>query len=47
MPDYAKYLKTFGDMRILHSIPTVKAKLEDLGKMCTFLGYVQKNTGDK
>ena len=45
MPDYAKYLRNFGEMGVVHSIATVKAKLEDLGKTCMFLGYAQNHTG--
>ena len=45
MLDYKKYSQNFGEMGVVHSIATVKAKLEDLGKTCMFLGYAQNHTG--
>ena len=44
MPDYKKYFRTFGEMVVVRSIATVKAKLEDLVNMCMFLGYAQYYT---
>ena len=32
-------------MGVVRSIATVKARLEDQGKTCMFLGYAQNNTG--
>ena len=29
IPDYTKYLRTFGEMGVVRSIATVKVKLED------------------
>ena len=44
MPDYAKHLRTFVEMGVVHSITTVKAKLEYRGMTCIFLHYGQKYT---
>ena len=38
MPDYAKYLRTLGEMGFLHSIATVLKKMEDQGMTCMSLG---------
>ena len=46
IPDYTKYLRTFGEMIVVRSIATVKVKLEDRLKTCIFLGYSQNNTAD-
>ena len=43
--DYAKYLRTFGEMGVVRSIVTVKSKLEEQGKTCMFLGYSKAHTG--
>ena len=32
-------------MVVIHSIATVKAKIQDQGKKCMFLGYAQNHTG--
>ena len=38
MIDYAKYLNTFREMRVVHIIFSVKDKLEGQGIMCMLLG---------
>ena len=43
--DYKKHLSTFGEMGVVRSTATVKAKLEGWGKMCMFLGYAQNDNG--
>ena len=45
IPDYTKFLKTWGEIGFLRSIATVKSKLEDSGKTCMFLGYEQNRNG--
>ena len=45
MSDHKKYLRNFGEMRVVRSIAMVKSKLEDQGKACMFLGYMQNHTG--
>ena len=36
MSDHKKYLRNFGEMRVVRSIAMVKSKLEDQGKACMF-----------
>ena len=44
MPDYKKYLRTFGEIAVLIGITTVTEKQEDRGKTWMFLGYEQNHT---
>jgi len=48
MPDYSKYLRTFGEVRIvpLKTGNQMKAKLDDRGTACIFVGYAQKHVGN-
>ena len=41
--DYAKYLRTFGEVGVVHSIATIEKKLEDQGMACIFLYYAQNH----
>ena len=45
MPDYTRYLRTFGEMGVVCNIAMVKANMQDQGKARMFLGYVQNHTG--
>ena len=36
IPDYKKYFKTLGNMGVVCSIATIKAKLEERGNICMF-----------
>ena len=45
MPEYAKYLKTFKEMGVVHSIVSIKAKLEYQVMAFMFLGYAQNHIG--
>ena len=41
MPDYTKYLRRFGEMGVVRSIPTVEIKLEDTEMTCMLIGYAK------
>ena len=43
--DCIKHLRTFGEMRVLRSIDTVKFNLEDQVMTCMLLSYSQNHTG--
>ena len=45
MPDYSKYLRTFGEVSIvpLKTGNQMKAKLDDRGTACIFVGYARKH----
>ena len=45
IPDYAKYLRTFGEMVVVRSIATVKSRLEYQVMTYMFLGYAQNHIG--
>ena len=45
MADYAKYLRTFGEIRVVRIIATVKEKPEDREKTCMFLSFVKNYSG--
>ena len=45
MPDYEKYLNTFVEIRVVHSIFSVKSKLEDWVMTFLFLSYVENHIG--
>ena len=45
IPDYAKYLRTFGLLGVVRSIAKAKATPEYRGKTCMFLSYAQNHTG--
>ena len=48
LPDYAKHLRTFGEVGIvpLKTGEQIKAKLNDRGMVCIFLGYAKKHAGN-
>ena len=48
LPDYAKHLRTFGELRIvpLKTGEQIKAKLNDRGIACIFIGYAKKHAGN-
>ena len=45
IPDYTKYSRTLGEMGVVRSIATIKAKMVCLGKTYMFLGYVKHHLG--
>jgi len=47
-PLYEQHLRTFGELGIVTDKPGVqmKAKLEDRGKLCMFLGYAKDHAGE-
>ena len=45
-PNYARHLRTFGEVAIITDNKTIKGKLADRGKPCLFLGYSSTHTGD-
>ena len=45
IPYYAKHFKTLVEISVVHSIITVKSKLEDRFMKCMFLVYAQNHNG--
>jgi transposase InsO family protein len=45
-PNYARYLKVFGEIAVITDHKKIKGKIEDRGRQCMFLGYSEKHTGD-
>ena len=48
LPGYAKYLKTFGEIVIvaLKAGNQIKAKLDNRGTVCMFVGYAKNHAGN-
>jgi len=41
---YAKHLRIFGEVGIVHDAKTIKAKLENQAKYCLFIGYLDDHS---
>ena len=47
VPRYAKHLRVFGEMGTVRAYnKKIKAKLENRGRVCMFVGYADSHAGD-